>query len=121
MTFGQAVSKCFRMYASGKGRAPRSEYWWWFLFTLIVGIVAGVADVVAGTEGIGAVASLALMLPTVAAGIRRLHDTDRAGPWMFIAFVPFVGIVVLLVFFLMKGTPGPNRFGEPTGYSPVTA
>ncbi len=115
MTFVQAVRKCFRQYASGKGRAGRAEYFWWLLFTFIVGVVAAVLDVAADTEGFTALASLATLVPSVAVGIRRLHDTDRAGPWMFIAFVPIIGAIVLLIFFLQKGTPGPNRFGEPTG------
>ncbi len=115
MTFVQAVRKCFRQYASGKGRAGRAEYFWWLLFNVIVGVVAGVLNFAAGTEAFGTLAYAALLLPSVAVGIRRLHDTDRAGPWMFIAFVPIIGPIVLLIFFLQKGTPGPNRFGEPTG------
>lgn len=115
MTFSQAVRNCFRHYASGKGRAGRAEYFWWLLFTAIVGVVAAVLDVAAGTEGFTAVAYLGSLLPSVAVGIRRLHDIDRAGPWMFIALVPIIGPIVLLVFFLKKGTPGANRFGEQPG------
>ena len=120
MTFVEAVRNCFRNYASGKGRAGRAEYWWWFLFTIIVGVLAAVADVAAGIEAVTTLAYVGLLLPSVAAGIRRLHDTGRAGPWMFLAFIPIIGSLVLLVFFLMKGEPGPNRFGEPPGQATTT-
>ncbi|MDG4768408.1 DUF805 domain-containing protein [Solwaraspora sp. WMMD406] len=55
--------------------------------------------------------SLALLLPSLAVGVRRLHDTDRSGWWLLIALIPIVGAIVLLVFFVLDGTHGPNRFG----------
>jgi len=59
-----------------------------------------------------AISMLALLIPSIAAGIRRLHDTDRSGWWLLIAFIPLIGVIVLLVFFVSGGTAGANRFGE---------
>ena len=111
MGFGGAVKTCLSKYANGAGRGRRSEYWWFFLFNILVGIAAGVIDVIAGTEAVGALATLALLLPAVAAGIRRLHDTGRSGWWMLIAFVPLIGAIVLLVFFVSDGNRGENKYG----------
>ena len=62
------------------------------------------------------IVTLAMLLPTLAVGVRRLHDTDRSGWWLLIAFIPLVGIIVLIIFFVHKGTTGPNRFGpDPLG------
>ncbi|WP_455430719.1 DUF805 domain-containing protein [Phytohabitans flavus] len=65
--------------------------------------------------------NLALFLPGLAVAVRRLHDTDRTGWWVLIALVPIVGFIVLLVFFLMDGTPGPNRFGPSPKASELSA
>ena len=59
------------------------------------------------------IASLALFLPNLAVGVRRLHDTDRSGWWVLISVIPIIGWIVLLVFLVSSGTPGGNRFGPP--------
>lgn len=110
MSFGQAVSTVFSKYATFSGRARRSEYWWWYLFVMIVFIVAGVIDRAAGltygdtTYGggwIASIAGLALLLPNLAVGVRRLHDTGRSGWWLLVGLVPIIGIVVLFYFFVI--------------------
>jgi uncharacterized membrane protein YhaH (DUF805 family) len=125
MSFAAAVRSVLTQYAGFKGRARRSEYWWFVLFSLIVSIVASILDSIlgttygpetdrawAGSNGIiGLVVGLALLLPSLAVGARRLHDTNRSGWWLLIALIPFVGAIVLIVFFVLDGTPGPNRFG----------
>ena len=66
--------------------------------------------------GIYLLVMLYLLIPSLAVGFRRLHDTDRSAWWLLIAFIPFLGAIALLVFNLMDGTPGPNRFGpDPKG------
>ncbi|MBY8872021.1 DUF805 domain-containing protein [Micromonospora sp. PLK6-60] len=120
-----AVKSVLSQYAGFRGRARRSEYWWFFLFTLILGIVAGILDSALGTDFgsepgstgvIGLIVGLALLLPTLAVAVRRLHDTDRSGWWLLIGFVPLVGGIVLLVFFAIDGTRGSNRYGaDPKG------
>jgi len=106
-----------KKYADFGGRARRTEYWMFFLFNFIIGIVLSVADYVLGTGGIiGALFTLALLIPAVAVGVRRLHDTDRSGWWLLIAFVPLIGAIVLIIFFVLDSSPGDNRFGaNPKG------
>ncbi|MEO3773538.1 DUF805 domain-containing protein [Micromonospora sp. B9E7] len=123
MSFGAAIKSVFNQYVGFSGRARRSEYWWFALFTLLVSIVAAILDSALGltfegssTGFIGLIASLALLLPGLAVAVRRLHDTDRTGWWLLIGLVPLVGAIVLIVFFVMDSTPGPNRFGpSPKG------
>jgi len=112
--FGSAIAICFRKYVVFRGRAGRPEFWWWTLFELLILIAAVIADtVLLRSESVGpfyGLSILALLLPSLAVQVRRLHDTDRSGWWLLLGFVPFGGIV-LLVFFCMRGTEGPNRFG----------
>ncbi|MBM0204276.1 DUF805 domain-containing protein [Micromonospora sp. STR1s_5] len=124
MSFGAAIKSVFSQYVGFSGRARRSEYWWFALFTVLVSIAAAILDSALGltfVEGsssgfIGLVVSLALLLPTLAVAVRRLHDTDRTGWWVLIGLVPLVGAIVLIVFFVQDGTPGANRFGpSPKG------
>lgn len=83
-----------KKYAQFSGRAPRAEYWWFYLATLVVGFVADLIDRVAGSEigVLGLVLNLALIVPTIAVTVRRLHDTDRTGWWVFAIFIPLVGL-----------------------------
>ena len=57
------------------------------------------------------IAALALFLPGLAVSIRRLHDRDKSGWWVLLAFIPLIGAIILLIWFIMRGTQGPNRFG----------
>jgi uncharacterized membrane protein YhaH (DUF805 family) len=125
MGFGDAVKACYSNYASFSGRARRREYWFFALYVYIVyAILFGLAfAVAAATEsGIAIVLPILWMLghivPILAVSVRRLHDTDKSGWFFLLSFVPFGGIV-LLVFFCIEGTPGPNQFGpnpkQPTG------
>ena len=108
-----------KKYADFSGRAPRAEYWWFYLLIIIVYAVAMIIDSILGTDHafgpygiVMAVSMLALLIPSLAAAVRRLHDTDRSGWWLLIAFIPLIGAIVLLVFFVTQGTTGSNRFGE---------
>lgn len=119
-----AVKTVLGKYATFDGRAPRPEYWWWILAMVILYTILGVIDgaVIAPMLGFEAfqaeaaqplslVAALVLLLPNVALSVRRLHDTDRSGWWLLLGLVPVIGSLVLLVFYLLPSTPGPNRFG----------
>jgi uncharacterized membrane protein YhaH (DUF805 family) len=116
MSFSDAVSTCLRKYATFSGRARRSEYWWFTLANVLAAIVATVVDQILGTSVISLLVSLGLLLPSLAVAVRRLHDTDRTGWWCFIALVPLVGAVVLLVFDCLDSTPRDNRYGRSTKY-----
>ena len=105
-------------YADFSGRAPRSEYWWFYLLFIVAYLLAMIVDSVIGSSlfanyGIVTVlVVLGLFIPSLAAGVRRLHDTDRTGWWYLIALIPLIGAIVLLVFLVSGSTPGPNRFGD---------
>ena len=110
-------------YVGFSGRARRKEYWMFTLFNLIILIVLSIVDRFTGTlnpsAGIGLLSgiySLAVILPSIAVAVRRLHDTSRTGWWMLLVFVPFVGGLILLVFMLLDSTPGENQYGpNPKG------
>jgi uncharacterized membrane protein YhaH (DUF805 family) len=114
MTFGEAIQSGFRNYVTFSGRALRSEYWFWTLFVCLVSAAAEIIDVAIfsnlETGLVSPLASLALLLPGIAVSVRRLHDLERTGWWLLIAFT-IIGLILLLVWDCMKGTTGPNRFG----------
>lgn len=116
--FVAAIKKGFKGYVVWNARSTRSEYWWWVLFTLIVGIVATIIDtVVFGSEGMGAgwlsiIATIALFLPGLSLVVRRLHDTDRSGWWIWISLIPIVGGIILIVFMLLPSKMGPTRWNS---------
>jgi uncharacterized membrane protein YhaH (DUF805 family) len=112
-----------KRYADFSGRSRRKEYWLFLLFIILVSVGVGVVEAALGLAGTvgpyGAVSllfAIAIIVPSIAVGVRRLHDTDRSGWWILISFVPIVGSIVLLVFYVLEGTRGPNRFGpDPKG------
>ena len=117
MNFGEAIKSGFGNYVTFSGRAARSEFWYWTLFAALADLVGGIIDRALGTGGpiggiglIGVVITLVLLLPGVAVSVRRLHDLDRIGWWVLIAFTG-IGIILLIVWNCMKGTTGSNRFG----------
>ncbi len=114
MNFQQAIVSGFRNYVTFSGRAARSEFWYWVLFVLLVNAAANIIDMAMLSSGgvgiMGALVGLALFLPGLAVGIRRLHDLDRTGWWLLIAFTG-VGIILLIVWDCMKGTTGSNQYG----------
>ena len=110
MNFGEAIKVCFSKYVGFEGRATRSEYWWWVLFVILVSIVLGMLKL----ELIHAIFSLAILLPSLAVGARRLHDIGRSGWWLLISFIPLVGMLVLLFFAVQPSQAGSNEYGaEP--------
>jgi uncharacterized membrane protein YhaH (DUF805 family) len=98
-------------YADFEDRAPRAEYWWFYLAYVIAYIVAAIVDSILGTWLLRVIVVLGAIIPMVAVGARRLHDTDRSGWWMLIAFIPIIGAIVLLVWYVTPGDAGQNRFG----------
>ena len=116
MNFTQAISSGFSNYVNFAGRAIRSEYWYWVLFVLIATIATSIIDLVLGITLFEPIFSLAVLLPSIAVGVRRLHDLDRSGWWLLLGFIPLIGAIVLIVWFCGSGTPGANRFGpDPLG------
>lgn len=95
MDFGTSIKTCFSKYVDFSGKASRSEFWWFFLFCLIL-------DLVLSCTGFGAILSLVLLLPQLAVGARRLHDIGKSGWWQLIALIPVIGIIVLIIWWAKK-------------------
>ena len=103
-----AVKTCFQKYVDFSGRAARPEFWWFFLFQIVVMIVTGmVSNILYG------LAALALLLPGLAVGARRLHDIGKSGWWLLIGLIPLVGLYLL---YLLAQPTGPaNEYGGGSG------
>ena len=114
MNFTQAISTGFQKYINFSDRAPRSDYWFWTLFAILVSIATGAIDYLVfptlDYSPLNSLAGLALFLPGIAVSIRRLHDLDRTGWWLLL-ILTIIGGIVLLAWFCMRGTVGPNCFG----------
>lgn len=131
MDFITAIKTCFQKYVVVSGRASRSEYWFWVLFSLLTGVVCSAIDHAlfhAGfdattqtyTNGpISGLRSLAFLLPSICVGVRRLHDINKSGWWMLINLLPIVGWIVYIVWMATKGTVGHNRFGADSLVQPT--
>ncbi|MEU9131470.1 DUF805 domain-containing protein [Kitasatospora sp. NPDC048540] len=98
-------------YVGFSGRARRQEFWMFALVNIIISIVLAVIDNVAGTAVLGSIYALAVLLPSIAVGIRRLHDTNRSGWWVLISLIPFIGSIILIVFLATEGQPNDNQYG----------
>ena len=122
MGFKRAVTTCFQKYADFKGRASRSEFWFFFLF--FWGIFLGLyvlGDYLRSGAFLAIAFFFAAALPKWAVAVRRLHDIDKPGSWVLLAFIP-LGVFVLWDFFRWKGTEGGNRFGpDPLAAAPQPA
>ncbi len=108
-----------KKYAVFSGRARRKEYWYFFLFNILITIVllvidgmTGTLDAAAGIGLLGSIYALAVLIPALAVSVRRLHDTDRSGWWLLIMLVPLIGVIVILVFTVQDSKPGENQYGS---------
>jgi uncharacterized membrane protein YhaH (DUF805 family) len=107
-----------KKYAVFDGRARRKEYWMFFLINVVIQIILNILDRIIGTDyesGSGILSTiygLAILVPSIAVGVRRMHDTNRSGWWVLINLVPCVGFIIFIVFAAQEGTVGPNQYGE---------
>ena len=111
-------------YADFSGRSRRKEYWMFLLGVVLVAIVLGIIEGVAGLSGmVGGVYGplttlllLGIIIPSIAVQVRRFHDQDKSGWFVLLGFIPFVGGLIVLVFMCLEGTKGPNQYGpDPKG------
>ena len=102
--FGEAIVRGYRKWAVVRGRASLGEYWWFVLFTFLGSAAAGIIG-----QALSGLFSLAVLLPSLAVGARRLHDTDRSGWFLLLWFIPFIGWIVLVIF-AVQDSKEPNRF-----------
>jgi uncharacterized membrane protein YhaH (DUF805 family) len=108
-----------RNYANFQGRATRPEYWYFFLMTMLVFVILAILDGMLGKfngdTGMGLLSGIflvAVAVPSLAVGARRLHDTGRSGWWQLINVVPYIGWLVVMVLFALRGQQYANKFGE---------
>ena len=109
--------KCLKNYVNFSGRARRKEYWYFYLFQILVGLIIGIILGIAGISDqsmdvLSGLLSLAFLLPTLAVGVRRLHDVNRSGWWMLIAFT-IIGLIPLFIWAVSETKPEPNQWGHP--------
>ena len=128
MNFKKSVETCFKKYATFQGRASRSEFWYFYLFTTILGFLGLQIDRFFNLEILGLQLSninevailgptyiflyFLFFIPSLSLYIRRLHDIDRSGWWLLIAIIPFIGIITLIFFWCLKGSQNRNTYGD---------
>jgi uncharacterized membrane protein YhaH (DUF805 family) len=137
--FGGAVARGFKKYATFTGRASRSEYWWWTLFTfltyLVLGLLAYAVGITTSRDGgrtpgllalpliiLFAVFALGIIVPTLALTVRRLHDAGYSGLYALLLLIPYVGSLIILIFALLPSSPAGAKYDPvpvaPAPYSP---
>ena len=121
-----AAPSVLSTYATFSGRASRPEFWWWVLCVFIILLVFRIIDGAIvlpmlgferfqeeGGQPLSVIVSLALILPNLAAGARRLHDIGRTAWWLLIGLLPVIGTLVLIYFYVQPSDTGDNQFGAP--------
>ena len=115
MDFVTSIKTCLQKYADFEGRASRPEFWWFALFCVLVNILGGVIF----AAWINSLIGLALVVPSVAVGARRLHDLGKTGWLQLLWLIPLIGWAILIYWGAQPGEPGTNKFGPPPADSPV--
>lgn len=108
VSFPDAIKMAFEQYANFNGRSSRSEYWWWVLFTSLLGIIVSLFQ----SEIISGLVYLGIFLPSIAVGVRRLHDIGKSGWWYLINLIPLVGNIIFIVWACQDSQMHDNEYGE---------
>jgi len=122
MDFWGAIKSGFTNYVTFSGRATRSDFWYWILFSTLGAIATDIIDVAMFPQTgwpptspvmgpLSSVFYVLTFLPGLAVSVRRLHDLDARGWWLLIVLIPVIGVIVLIAVFCTRGTRGENRFG----------
>ena len=121
VSFGEAVKRAFQNYCNFEGRASRSEYWWFALFTMIIvfpfSFASGFMQGLTGSDDpnvftfICGIIELALFLPSLGLAVRRLHDIGKSGWWWLLSFACCIGPIVLIIWFIKESDPVENEYG----------
>ena len=109
--YGEAISQAFKNILTFHGRASRSAYWWVVLATTIVGVASSIVGATIHFTALQYIVNALIFLAILSLSVRRLHDINRSGYWLFLGLIPLAGSIVLIIFDCLRGTPGPNRFG----------
>lgn len=104
--------KVLKNYVGFSGRSRRMEYWMFMLVNIIISVVLVILDAILETSSLlNGLYSLAVLLPSIAVTVRRLHDIGRSGWWILISLIPLVGAIILLVFTCLDSEPHDNEYG----------
>ncbi len=105
--------KVLKNYAGFEGRARRTEFWMFTLFSVIFSFVLAIIDAVAleGAPVLQLLYVLAVLVPSIAVNVRRLHDQDKSGWLYLLIFIPFLGWLALIILMCIPGTSGDNKYG----------
>ena len=110
MSFAESISTCFAKYATFSGRAARSEYWWFYLFTTLLTWAALVVDSVTSSDsGANILVSLALAIPALSSAVRRMHDVNRSGWWLLLVFT-IIGVIPVIIWLASEGKNENNQY-----------
>ena len=124
MTFQESIAKCMSNYTNFKGRASRSEYWWFYLFVLIIDKVFTFLNALTLSNEVAEIASLwgslIFLPPLLAVSVRRLHDRNKSGWWLLIAFT-IIGLIPLIYWLGKEGFKNVNEYGDPIDLDKKTA
>ncbi|HRY10801.1 MAG: DUF805 domain-containing protein [Actinobacteria bacterium] len=136
MSFGQAISSGFKKYAVFRGRASRSEFWYWVLFYIIVSFILNILDNLFGFQvstvtnletgdsvtsvynpgWLSSIWALVVLLPTISIAVRRLHDVNKSGWWWWLGLICCIGpLILIFAFYIKEGDAGDNNYGPPPG------
>ena len=124
MGFGQAIAACMTDYATFSGRASRSEFWWFYLFVVLMSwgatLVAAAAFPAdpAAADALSGLVNLMFLLPVLAAGARRLHDIGRSGWWQLL-YLTGIGVILLIVWWVLSSKQERNAHGAPAAAARV--
>ena len=108
--FSEAIGLGFKNYINFSGRATRAEYWWWFLFIAVTGVVLGTIDSITGIGALQNIFNLATLIPGLALGARRLHDIGKSGWWQLLWFAIIVGWIIMIVWYCKPGNQLGNKY-----------
>lgn len=114
--YTQWYIKCIRQFADFKGRARRKEFWMFALVNFVVSLVISIVGSIIGTTLLSTIYSLAILLPSLGVGVRRLHDVGKSGWYMLASLIPIIGWIWLLILAVQDSQPGDNQWGpNPKG------
>ncbi len=110
------IKSVFQKYATFEGRSSRPEFWWFYLLCLVINLIFGAL----GKAGIwiNVIWSVAILIPSLAVGTRRLHDIGKSGWYLLIALIPIVGAIILIIWWAKPGEEGENKYG-PKAVAPT--
>lgn len=106
-----AVTVCFQKYTTFDGRATRGEFWWFALAAFLGSLILSIITSVIGLGVLSMVYSLAILVPSIAVGVRRLHDLNKPGMLYLVILIPLLGALYLIYLFIQEGTKGENEYG----------